>query len=107
MEIYRNINGVMVGFELTPNELYQAYAEQENIYDAQDIENKVVEMTDEEIVAAYGVTRQVWEELVPAMAYEKRRLMDKYGMDWETACDDAIAAIVGEYLEEHEPTEEE
>ena len=37
MTITRNINGVNVGIELTETELYDAYKEQEHIYDMEDV----------------------------------------------------------------------
>lgn len=100
MKIKRTINGQEYEFQLTQQELYSAYSEQEHQYDQEDIRGEFEEQEPWEIYGNYGIAAKYLSELVPQMAYEKRRLIDKYGMNWETACGEAIRTVVSDYKQE-------
>ena len=94
MKIKRNILGKEEEFELTPDELYAAYREQEFKFDKSTIEDYFFAFDDKEIEDEYGMTRKKLEEKFDDMAYEMRRNIDKYGMEWSYARDAAIAEIL-------------
>lgn len=100
MKIKRTIDGQEHEFELTERELSDAYYEQEHNYDKEDIVNEVESLDVGEIYEFYGVTREQFSSLVPQMAYEKRRLMDKYGRSWDTAVGEAIRNVIKNYKQE-------
>lgn len=77
--------------ELTADELYQAYLEQEHKFDVMDIEDILDQLTDEECLDMYDVEKSVLIDYVDEIAEKKRRNMDKYDLSWETARDEAIA----------------
>ena len=97
MKIEREVNGTMMVFELTDDELYEAYKEKEFMFDVQDIEDVVCGWSDEEFEDSYGIPKEVFDSLVHQMAYQKRRNQDKYDMSWDYARDDAIRTVVAEY----------
>ena len=97
MKIKRSINGVEYEFELTKDELFNAYCEQEYEYDKADIEDVIECLDDEEVIDTYDVTRAEFESLIPRMAYEKRRQQDKYGVSWDYARDEAIGEIINQF----------
>lgn len=97
MVIKREINGKEVTIELTSDELYNAYCEQEHAYDVMDVEDMFENMTDGDF-AEHGITREYAESKEDMIAYQKRRYMTKYDMDWEYALDKAM----NDFLEECE-----
>lgn len=94
MTIARMINGKLVPITLTDSELYEAYAEQQFLFDRMDCEDMCVGLDDEELVECYGVTGEQFESLLDEMATEKRRNMDKYDMSWDFARDEAIRETI-------------
>lgn len=83
--------------ELTEEERREAFEEQEYLYDYMDIESKLNEKKEEEETELYGFPiDEITEEMLEKMAEEKRRQMDKYDLDWETACEEAIKIIIQE-----------
>ena len=93
MKIKRIILGKEEEFELTPDELYAAYREQEFKFDRSDIEDYFAAFEKEDIEEEYGMTIAELEGKYDDMAYEMRRNIDKYGMDWSYARDDAITVL--------------
>ncbi len=81
--------------ELTPNELYQAYEEQEHILDMEEVRFTLDCYDDDYLAEEYGMTREQLDELVSEMAYRMRKYMDKYEMSMEYAKNDAINEIAG------------
>lgn len=80
-------------YELTETELFQAYKEQEHVYDKETILDEI-RWYDDVIFKEYGLSRKQAYEFVDDMAYEYRLNMDKYGMDYEHAVPDAIKTIL-------------
>lgn len=94
MKISREIDGKTYEFELTRDEIYRAFNEQEHIYDVADIEDVVFYMEEEEVLVEYGVSKESFLAMKDEMAYEKRRNMDKYDMSWDYARDEAISSVL-------------
>lgn len=87
-----------VNIELTSQEVFSAYEEQEHIFDVQDVSDELhsivsADVDEEEYVAA---AKRILEsqELLNSCAYDHRRNIDKYDMDWysskELAVKDAV-----------------
>lgn len=96
MKITRNVNGKAVEFELTRDELYSAYEEQEHIFDKADVEDVFDSMLDEEVIENYGISKSIAEGLLDEMAYRMRHYIDKHDMSLESARDEAITDIINE-----------
>ena len=94
MVIKRYINGKDTEIELTPQEVLDAYYQQEHSFDEDDVRDRFNEWDDERFLE-YGVTRAEAEEQISDIAYEKRRIMNKYDTDWEYALDEAISTVLG------------
>lgn len=79
MKIIRN----GVEFNLTKEELIEAYFEQQYEFDKGDVIGRLEEMDDE-------AEREKLTANVENIAEDMRRNIDKYGMDWTYALDEAI-----------------
>lgn len=97
MKIKRTVNGQELEFELTAQERWGAYFEQEKIFDAGDCAEMIDGMSDEQCLDAYEITVEEFRKLLPYMGQEKRRLMDKYNMEWTYARDEAISSVISDY----------
>lgn len=84
MKIIRNGNE----YELTSDELYRAYLEQEHLYDRENIELNMQARLDAPIYEAL----QDNDAFIEDAAYQLRRNQDEYDMDYESALDDAISS---------------
>lgn len=104
MKIERNVNGRLVEFELTPEELYDAYKEQQHILDVRDIVDKFEgEMDPSEVEDEYGVPAEAIlnnESLLEEMARESRHNQEAHGMEWQFARDDAIRDVLDQHRDE-------
>ena len=96
MKITREINGKTHTFELTEDELYNAYFEQEHIFDVDDISSFFDELDDGDIMSEYGKTREEVKWHYDEIAYEMRRQMDKYDVDMWYARGEAIRQVFPE-----------
>ena len=96
MKIFREVGGASMEFELTSVELYDAFCEQEHLYDRADIEAVFNEIDDDEILDGYGFTRDEIKEFFEDMAHRKRHYMDKYALSSESAVDEAINRVIDE-----------
>lgn len=72
--------------ELTKEELFNAYLEQENLFDVENIEDNMECYFDEDEVEMFKDNKDFIEEA----ANELRRNQDKYGMDYENAIREAF-----------------
>lgn len=106
MYIEREIGGVMRKFELTSNELYTAFEEQQFRFDRSDMEDYLDqcigydELTDAEFKEEYGVTLDEAREHLDDMAVEMRRLINKYDNDWSYARGEAFRIVVDDIISE-------
>ena len=83
MKIVREIEGVKHEFELSNNELFLAYQEQEHLFDQEDVETEC--MDEDELMDNYGLTMDEGMALASDMAYDMRHEMDKHGYSVEDA----------------------
>lgn len=80
---------------LSSSELSDAYYEKEVEFDREDIVNKLNEIFEADEDEIRGISRfEITEEMIDCMACEKRRLMDKYNVDWEYATKQAIDTVL-------------
>lgn len=80
--------------ELTAQELSEAYFEQEHLFDIEDVKGELesivsADVDEEEYVAA---AQRILNDdtLLSDCARDKRRSMDKYGMNWDAATTEAV-----------------
>ena len=96
MLIRRLIDGKEISIELTDEEVYNAYVERQHLYDAMNVESYFDSYKDDDdLYLEFGKTKEELKEFYDEIAYEMRRYIDKYDMDWEYAMSDAIYAILG------------
>lgn len=81
--------------ELTKDELFKAYMEQENIFDVQNIEDNMENYLDE---SEYDLLKDN-KEFIEEAANVLRRNQDKYDMDYENSIREAFEEIKLKYLE--------
>lgn len=85
-------NGMPI--ELTADELFKAYEEQEFLFDVQNIkENMSCELDEDEYDALVDN-----QEFIEAAAVELRCNQDKYGMDYSEALSDAFDKAKNKFL---------
>lgn len=111
MKIKRMFYGREIEIELTDRELFDAYYEQQFEFDRQDIIDAVDDKLYEpsfydlpSVVASDSVlgeqisNKQRFQKIVDAevekAAMDMRRMIDKYGCDWEYARDEALKDFV-------------
>lgn len=80
--------------ELTKDELFNAYMEQENIFDIQNIEDNMENYLEE---PEYELLKNN-KEFIEEAANELRRNQDKYDMDYENAIREAFEDVKLKYL---------
>ena len=97
MKIKRTINGIEYEFELTKQERFDTYCEQEHIWDA----DYVRDIYGEEIEQMCKAEAKI-DAFIEDIAYEMRRLVDKYGVSEEYALDEAFEKVMGQSEEEEE-----
>ena len=89
MKIQRLIKESEVEIELTSDELFRAYSEQEHKFDIDDILEELE--TGDEDTDNYNDIPIAWlKENVSEIAYLKRWNIDKYGLEWREAVRQAI-----------------
>lgn len=98
MTIKRMIDGREYRFELTEDELYDAYKEEEHVLDIEGVEDMVCGWFDEDFAETYGVDRVKFRSLIPAIAYRMRKYISERGMSWDDARDEAANDVTSEYL---------
>ena len=94
MKIKREIHGEPMEIELTDTELYNAYEEQQFLFDKQDVLDLICGWTEHDITQSFGIDRQTYESYAEDMACEMRRNINKYGMDYDAARDEAVRYVI-------------
>lgn len=94
MTITRKIQGAEMTFELTQEELYKAYYEQQDSFDREDVLNAFWYDSEEYVQEEFGVSKHDLEEIVDDIAGEMRRNIDKYDMTMEHARSEAIWSCI-------------
>lgn len=97
MKIKRTINGIEYEFELTKQERFDAYCEQEHVWDADYVRN----IYGEEIEQMCK-NEDEQDSFIEDVACEMRRQIDKYGVSQEYALDEAFEKVMGQSEEEEE-----
>lgn len=99
MTIKRVVNGVEMEFELTHDELFNAYCEQEHKWDVQACKDYFYDTySDEEWFE--NTSKKTKQCVIEAAAINMRRYINKYDMDFYSACSGAIDEAIDEYIEE-------
>lgn len=88
MTIKRTIDGKEHEFVLTSGELFDAYCEQEHIWDADYVGSELSEELEE-----FCVDEADRRNIANAIAYEMRRQIDRYEMSSECALEEAFNEI--------------
>lgn len=91
MKITREVNGQTVEFELTHKEMVDTFFEQQEAFDAQDIEMLVENFSEEDFIEIYGLSPSVVLENAEEIGSRMRKNIEKYDMDWESARDEAVS----------------
>jgi len=94
MKITRTINGTRFSFELLPEELIDAFFEQRDKFDIEDIVSYGEEMSKAELKEMYGCTYEEYLEHKEKMAEEMRRNISKYDMDFCSARELAVETVM-------------
>ena len=97
MKIKRTINGIEYEFELTGQERFDTYCEQEHIWDV----DYVAAEYEEEAKRTCKTEAEI-DAFIEDIAYKMRRLVDKYGVSEEYALDEAFEKVMGQSEEEEE-----
>ena len=97
MKIKRTINGIEYELELTEQERFDTYCEQEHIWDADYVRN----IYGKEIEQMCKTEAEI-DAFIEDIAYEMRRLVDKYDVSEEYALDEAFEEVMGQSEEEEE-----
>lgn len=96
MTIKRIVNGTEMEFELTQQEMFNAYEERQHYYDVQDVDFYLGSMEDEELMENYGLTREEVKAKYDEIAYTMREYIDRSNDDsWCYARDYAIDDVIG------------
>ncbi len=94
MKIVRIVGGVKMEFILSDNELYNAYEEQQHLFDLEDVKGYFDGYSEEDCKREYGLSSSEVEDRLDEIAYEMRRNIDKYDMDWYYAREAAISELL-------------
>lgn len=92
MEITREINGELHTFEITSQEMLDAYYEQEFKNDRYDMEEYIQQIEEDDFIETYGRSLADAEKELDDLAYLLRKNIDKYDMHWTDARDEALEA---------------
>lgn len=100
MKIKRKVGRQEMEFELTDHELFDAYYEQQFIFDYEAVRGFFESFSDDKLKDYYGMPFAKLEPYFEAVATEMRRQMDKYDVDYEYALTEAISSELPERGEE-------
>lgn len=95
MKIKRMLNGVEHEFELTTEELSEAYTQVQHQFDCDDVANVLASMIADGYVDI-SVEQSELYALVPKMAAKFRRDMDKYCDEWWNFAKEAVTEVLEE-----------
>lgn len=96
MRIKRIINGIQYNIELLPNELVDAYFEQRDKFDVEDIISYAETFSNEDLLKLVGCDYKTIIDNKEDMAARMRKYIDKYDMEFVYARDEAIKDIAAE-----------
>ena len=90
MKITREINGQTVEFELTDNELLDAFFEMQQECDAEDIRDLALDYTEQDFVEAFGVCRSAVFTNAKEIGERLRNYIENCDSWWRTMRDDTV-----------------
>ena len=94
MKIQRMINGTILNFELLPDELVEAYFEQQEKFDIEDVVSFAECFDNETLMDSYGCTYQELLDNKEDIAAAMRKNIDKYDMEWSYAREEAVRDVM-------------
>ena len=97
MQVKRNIGGLPVIVQLTREELFAAYQEQQRLLDIENIHGELELWPDSDLIEKYGLPLNELEPLEDEMAAELRSNINKE-MLWVYALADAINSVVNRHV---------
>lgn len=101
MKIVREIDRQMIEIELTEQELYNAYCEQEHQYDMQNCQYYLDSGIYDGEDWFECLSQDDINSLIEEMAYQYRRNVDKYEMHHDYALDDAASRSIKIYQDKY------
>jgi len=99
MKVQRTINKDTFSFELTPDELYEAYFEQRDKFDIEDVISYGELFSQNEFEEEFGCSYEYFLSLKEEIANEMRRNMDKYDMPFCHAREYAVKEVIRRNME--------
>lgn len=90
MKIMRKINGQLCEIELTKDEMFNAYENQQFLWDRDEAKNRLSQTDDDTFD---DLTDAQFECVINQVTYEMRRQMDKYGYEQYDALDRAVSIV--------------
>lgn len=100
MTIKRVINGYEVEIELTKDELFNAYCEQEHEWDVDSCRNNLNSGIYIDEKWYEDLDKETEMQIIEEAAYHLRRNIDKYEMSYDYAMDEAFATVLQQYIKE-------
>lgn len=97
MKIKRFVNGTEVEIELTAQEMYDVFTEEQRLFDIGDIKMTFECLDAAEIAESYDMPWTEIEPLIPEMARRYRKYMNDYSEDWIYQRDEAITNVLSEH----------
>jgi hypothetical protein len=94
MKIQRSINGMKFNIQLLPDELIEAFFEQQHIFDIEDVVEMGEEFDNEELIEMYGSDYQTILNNKEEIANKMRKFIDNFGLNWSEARDDAVRDVI-------------
>ena len=94
MKIQRMINGMKFNIELLPNELENAYFEQQEKFDIEDVVSYLEAYDNEELIESYGFGYSELLKLKEEIAEKMRKNIDKYGMSMPDSREEALREVI-------------
>lgn len=94
MVIKRTFNNTEYSIKLSPEEMTQAYFEQQNIYDIEDVVSYAETFSNEDLIDLCGGTYSEILSRKEEIADKMRRYIDKYGMEWSYAREEAVRDVI-------------
>ena len=98
MKIHREIGGVSYDFELTEEELFIAYYEQESLFDESNVVELVADLDDDAVLASYGIHKEEFLALRGQIADQMREYIDSGNVLWYDAREFAAENVIADYI---------
>ena len=98
MKIQRSINGMKFNIQLLPDELVEAFYEQQHNFDIEDVVEMGEEFDNEELIEMYGCDYQMILNNKEEIANRMRKYINNFGLNWSEARDDAVREVINKKL---------